>query len=166
MFVFQITEIRDFTTKLFIGNTFDWFEVTVAEFQTACHFKLDGRLRADYYDDDRKQKLLESNRQFIFWNEVKPLCYQIIKGRRTPLSFRVALNVSRQVPGLQNVLERAAASGSVSSLNIRFEFSNNKVIGATGVSMSSFSSDRTIEYLWDEAALAFLRSGEILVEKL
>ncbi len=166
MFVFQITDIRDFTHKLFVGDTFDWFEMALAEFQTACRIRLDGRLVTDYFDNDLRQELLSAGRKFVLWKEMKPLCYQIVKGRRTPLSFRIVLNVSGATPVLDKVLDQAAASGCLSGLSIRFEFSSGKIVGATGVSLSSFSTDRNPEFLWDEAARNFLRSHEIVTEKL
>ena len=166
MVAFKITEIRDFTQKLFIGDTFDLFEVSFAEFQTAYHFRLDGQLNPKYYDTEELKALREEGRELALWKEVKPLCFQIVKGRRTPVFFRIALSPTKKIPALEAVIDQIKGSGIVSGLGIRFEFSENGITGATGVSLSSFSPDRNPEYLWDESALSFLKSSQIMTEKL
>ena len=56
MLALKITDIRDFTNKLFIGEVFDKFclsEATVTTFNT---FTIDGRLQKDFFDTDRHEQ--------------------------------------------------------------------------------------------------------------
>ena len=62
MLALKITDIRDFTNKLFIGEVFDKFclsEATVTTFNT---FTIDGRLQKDFFDTDSMNRLILSGR--------------------------------------------------------------------------------------------------------
>ena len=69
MLALKITDIRDFTNKLFIGEVFDKFclsEATVTTFNT---FTIDGRLQKDFFDTDSRARpdtfSLEGHQTFL-----------------------------------------------------------------------------------------------------
>ena len=95
MLALKITDIRDFTNKLFIGEVFDKFclsEATVTTFNT---FTIDGRLQKDFFDTDSMNRLTEHGRTHSLWKDIRPFCWSVIRGKRTPLSFRIVLHLSR-----------------------------------------------------------------------
>ncbi len=57
MLALKITDIRDFTNKLFIGEVFDKFCLTEASITTFNTFSIDGRLLKDFFDTDSLNKI-------------------------------------------------------------------------------------------------------------
>ena len=62
MLALKITDIRDFTNKLFIGEVFDKFCLSEASITTFNTFTIDGRLQRDFFDTDSLNKLTEHGR--------------------------------------------------------------------------------------------------------
>ena len=54
---FQIPDIRDFTKKLFLGDSFDFFLVSRASFVTGTAVTLDGALHKGYFTDAQWRSL-------------------------------------------------------------------------------------------------------------
>ena len=94
MLALKITDQKDFTNKLFLGDTFDLFWLNQAEITTSNLFTIDGRLQTEFFDNDQQEFLSSSHRTYSLWKEVKPICYSIIRGKRAPLSFKIVLQFS------------------------------------------------------------------------
>ena len=136
MLALKITDIRDFTNKLFIGEVFDKFclsEATVTTFNT---FTIDGRLQKDFFDTDSMNRLTEHGRTHSLWKDIRPFCW-----------FGIS---SEQIDGL--------------FLNLQFK--NNSLLCTTGTSLKTFSMDKRPEQLWDDMILSFLSRNQILFERL
>ena len=93
MTAFEISELKDFTSKLFIQNTFDAFLVSQASFTTSISITLDGSLHKDYFTDAEWEEMPQHD--LARWSLLKPLCFQIIKGSRLPEQFRIVFVLSR-----------------------------------------------------------------------
>ena len=86
MLALKITDQKNFTNKLFLGDTFDLFWLNQAEIITSNVFSIDGKLQTDFFDNDEQEFLASSHRTFSLWKEVKPFCYSVIRGKKAPLS--------------------------------------------------------------------------------
>lgn len=73
MLALKITDIRDFTNKLFIGEVFDKFCLSEAVITTFNTFTIDGRLQKDFFDTDSLNKITEHGRTHSLWRDTKPL---------------------------------------------------------------------------------------------
>ena len=94
MLALKITDLKDFTNQLFLGETFDSFWLNQAEIITSNTFTIDGRLQTEIFDNDEQTFLSSSHRTFSLWKEVKPFCYSVIRGKRAPLSFKILIQIS------------------------------------------------------------------------
>ena len=94
MLALKITDQKNFTNKLFLGDTFDLFWLNQAEIITSNVFSIDGKLQTDFFDNDEQEFLASSHRTFSLWKEVKPFCYSVIRGKKAPLSFKIVLQFS------------------------------------------------------------------------
>ena len=72
---------------LLLKETFDQFSFIEGEITTFNKFTLDGFLQKDFFDDAPK-------RSHSYWKEVRELCFAIIRGRRTPLNFKIVLSLA------------------------------------------------------------------------
>ena len=54
MLALKITDQKNFTNKLFLGDTFDLFWLNQAEIITSNVFSIDGKLQTDFFDNDEQ----------------------------------------------------------------------------------------------------------------
>ena len=153
MQVFEIQDIKKFTTELFLRETFDLFELFEAEFATFASFHIDGRLQMDYFDT-AEQEVMEKG-AFSLWKEMKPFCLSVIRGKRLPLSFKIILRLPATHPlaGTDPALFQEAAS---QNLFLNIQYRNRRLTCTTGASSSSFVPGITPGQEWDAAAERFL----------
>lgn len=53
MLALKITDIKDFTNKLFIGDIFDRFWLNEASITTFSTYIIDGKLQQEFFDSDK-----------------------------------------------------------------------------------------------------------------
>ena len=103
MLALKITDQKNFTNKLFLGDTFDLFWLNQAEIITSNVFSIDGKLQTDFFDNDEQEFLASSHRTFSLWKEVKPFCYSVIRGKkRLFLQNRVSVFSNKTAALLQS----------------------------------------------------------------
>ena len=159
MTAFEISELKDFTSKLFIQNTFDAFLVSQASFTTSISITLDGSLRKDYFTEAEWEEMPQHD--LARWSLLKPLCFQIIKGSRLPEQFRIVFVLSRAA---SETLLRSASipPEQIGGLFLNIHYEHGALTCVTGVSFASFLMDRTPERIWDDAVRQFLKKQNIL----
>lgn len=150
----KIADLKDFTAKLFIRDTFDSFELTDGEFITRFTVTLDGTLIEP-----------EDGYAHITWGQVRPLAYQIIRGKELPHSFRLVLRLSDE--NVKKTLDSRGLpiqSEEVGALFLNINYTHGQIYVITGCSMKTFTMDKTLENEWDKLALLFFRKNQIPVE--
>ena len=81
MISFQMEDVKAFMNKLLLSQTFDAFHVVEGSIITYSTFHFDGHLHPDYYTKEEQEALGLSARRFARWQELKPFCLELIKGR-------------------------------------------------------------------------------------
>ena len=167
MLALKIIDIRDFTNKLFIGEVFDKFCLTEATITTFNIFTIDGRLQQDFFDTDTLNKITEHGRTHSLWKDIRPFCWSVIRGKRTPLGFKIVLHLSRSgVEAAMKNTDIGISSDQISGLFLNLQFKNSSLLCTTGISLRTFSMDKRPEQLWDDMILNFLAQNQILFEKM
>ena len=163
MVALQISDLRQFTKKLFLGETFDKFLVKEATIVTFNTFTIDGTVRHGYYSEEE----LEEGRieQYSSWKVLRPFCFSLIKGNKLPESFSIILKLAPEATA--NFLQKRCASFAPEAvgglyLNIRYE--EQVLCCVTGVSLNQFIMDKTLEREWDDAVRSFLKRAELPFE--
>lgn len=163
MVALQISDIKAFTKKLFLGETFDWFLVKEATIVTFNTFTIDGAVRHGYYSDEE----LEAGRieQYSAWKVLRPFCFSLIKGNKLPESFSIILRLPPDQT--ERFLKERCASWTPEQvgglyLNIRYE--EHVLSCITGVALNQFTMDKTLEREWDDMIRAFLKKQQIPYE--
>lgn len=163
MIALEIQDTKDFMNKLLISPIFDHFcliEATIATNQTVT---IDGKINEDFFS----QEELESLSLFNTWEVVKPLCFQVIKGNRTPLHFKITLTLSPS--NIENVLKSAKLdynAEQVKGLLLNLRYDGKKVTCITGTSMNIFTMDKRLEQHWDSLTEKFFKKNEIISTQL
>lgn len=167
MIAFKITDIKDFMDKLLRGTTFDSFWLAEASITNYNTFTIDGSLHLDFFDPVLGRSLEAARQTNSRWAEVKPFCFSIMKGKRTPLHFKIVLQL--EIDSLHLLLEQndvELTEEQVAGLYLNLQYNGSEITCTTGSSLKIFTLDKTLDTLWDNTALAFFRQHDIRFEQL
>ena len=163
MTALQIADVKTFMKKLLLTDSFDRFlllEGTVTTFNT---FHIDGALQKSYYTREEQELLTE--RTLSLWGEVRPFCLELIRGRRTPLSFRFTFRLSAS-----NTARLLAQTGvsipadQVRGLLLNLRYDGQSLSCTTGMSLSVFTMDKKLDHAWDDMVQKYFRQQGIPFE--
>lgn len=163
MIALQIADIKQFMQKLLLTDSFDRFyllEGTVTTFNT---FRLDGTLQKSYYTQEEQEQLAE--RSLSLWGEVRPFCLELIKGKKTPLSFRFTLQLS--YPNTAKLLKQAGIPippEQVRGLLMNLKYDGHTLLCTTGTSLAVFTMDKKLDHAWDDMVQRYFRRQGIPFE--
>ena len=156
MIALTLTDIKDFTTHLLKKDTFDSFSFIEGEIVTFNTFRIDGFIQKEFFDSGSELP------EYSYWKNVREHCFSVIRGKRTPLSFRFVFSLSRK-----NIGRLAAQSApsmqpdDIQGLYLNIHYDGSRLTCVTGTSFRTFTMDRTLEHAWDEMAERFFRQKEI-----
>lgn len=162
MKTYKISHIKDFMNKLLLSDTFDYFLLEEGTVVTANIFQIDGHIQKDFYTKEEQEDGTLCPYDFTLWKDIRPLCFQLIKGKRTPLSFKFVLLLFPV--HMQKILEKGEFSDNGSlvkyfTLTVKYDGTNTMLI--TGLSTNTFLMDKTPEQLWDDAFRKFMDNRQI-----
>lgn len=161
MISLKIAEMNRFMGKLLKSEAFDWYLLKDGFLRTNMEYRFQGRVFPEYFDTEERENLQE---EYVFWSEVKPVVFELIKGKKTPLAFTFTL----LLPGdaVTEFLSRYSLSDGEDRpslyLQIRFEHGTGHVV--TGTARNTFSLDKSLEEAWDTEAVRLMKMMEIAVE--
>ncbi len=156
MKLIEVDNIREFTSRLFVGEFFDNFLAVEATIYTATTFTLDGHVNKDFVGEEGMQ-LPEYAEGVVMWKKIKPICYDIIKGRKVPQKFKIIFKMPSYI--VEAFLKRTQLNidkNNVGGLYLNVNFQENKMNCTTGASLKTFSLDKSLEQQWDEYMAAVI----------
>ena len=151
MTALQITSMKNFMSQLLISDTFDVFLLEEAVIGTANTFTIDGRI----------------NQEFRPWNEIKGLCFDLIKGKRTPLFFRFVLHLMPEKASALLQKENCDTDPSqVKALVLNIRYDGSRATLTTGTAYHTFVMSKEADNIWDKALKKYLEKKGIAYESL
>ena len=156
MLVFEILEVKEFTKLLFMTDIFDKFTVVKAEFHTFVKFDINGKLNKSYFDE-------EENRDFCTWGEIRPICFQIIKGKRRPTFFKLIFKFSEEFT--RDWIKKNTTKDIDGDLYLNIRYSDKKMNLISSFSPKTFLLDREIINDFDMYVKNMFRRINITVEE-
>lgn len=159
MIALKITNIKDFTRQLFLKETFDGFLLSEAVITTFNTFTIDGFLNRDYYNDIELEEI--GDRNYSTWKELRPVCLQLIKGNKLPLTFRITLRMKPE--NTHTILSRNELEGQydVDCLQLNILYKNGIITCTTGIALRQFTLDKTLDHVWDTMIRKFFAKNQI-----
>lgn len=166
MLALQITSLKPFMNQLLAGDTFDSFLLEEAVIRTANTFTIDGHINVDFYPpEERGSDCIPY--EFQSWSEIKGLCFNLIKGKNTPLYFKFILHLKPEQAAALFAKEKDSIDFSlIKALVLNIRFDNSKATLTTGISYHTFVMDREPDAIWDKAVTGFLAQKGIGFELL
>ncbi|WP_029230848.1 DUF5721 family protein [Butyrivibrio sp. VCB2006] len=161
MIALKISNKKNFMAKLLASELFEEFLVEEATVETFNTFHIDGHIHKDFYKNDDTVPESTLSEDFSKWKDLRPLCLDLIKGKRTPLGFKFIFHPDNATKNA--VVESADAGINPDEvlLGINIRFTGDTILITTGCTFKIFSMDKTIEKAWDEYIPSFLVKANI-----
>ena len=162
MIALALTDVKECMGKLLLSETFDPFYFIEGEITTFNTFTMDGYLKKDFFDTESVPE-----REYTLWKDMREFCFSIIKGKRTPLSFKLVLGLSdSNIEKLLLQQELDFKPQDVRGLYINLKFDGQNLQCITGTAMNLFTMDKSLEQAWDKMVQKFFTQKEIKYEVL
>ena len=144
MQVYDISNNREFMSKLLKSDLFDSFEVREILLHTAFKMILDGKRNTDYFDSSDETW----GSQYLTWGEMRRYVYELIQGQKSPTYFKIVLATNHEKTML--------LSQDASAFNLNIQFKENHITCSTGTSYKLFTLDQSVDKIWDKQIETFL----------
>lgn len=166
MIALQITSMKQFMNQLLVADAFEPFLLEEAVIGTACTFTIDGHVNQEFYGKDEDS---DRNTAYEFrpWSELKGLCFDLIKGKRTPLFFRFVLHLMPEKAAA--LLEKEGCDvepSQVKALVLNIRYDGSRAVLTTGTSLQTFHLSKMPDAIWDRALRRYLDAKAIPYEEL
>ena len=161
MIALTLTDLKSSTSHLFLKDTFDSFCFIEGEIVTFNTFRIDGFLQKEFFDAE------EPLPEYSLWKNVRDYCFSLIRGKRTPLSFRFVFSLSRK--NIEKLTAQNVPSldpDAVQGLYLNIHYDGARLTCVTGTSFKTFTMDKSLERTWDEMAEKFFRQKGVEFEKI
>jgi hypothetical protein len=99
------------------------------------------------------------------WARIRPIVRAIVSGKHSPLSFRIILKMPDK--GIQSILTSGGLSVRVEDVNglfLNITYQNEEILCTSGVSLKTFTLDKSLDKIWDDMMLRFFAARSIAVE--
>lgn len=162
MIALALPEVKECMAKLLLSEIFDPFYFIEGEIVTFGTFTMDGYLKKEFFE---LEELPE--REYALWKDVREYCFSLIKGKRTPLSFKFVLGLSDS--NIEKLLLQQKLDfkpQDVRGLYINLKYDGQKLQCITGTAMNLFTMDKSLEQAWDKMIQKFFAQKEIKYEVL
>ena len=162
MRAFKIKNLKNFMNQLLLSDTFDYFSVSEISITTFVTFTIDGSLHPDFYDSETAAHLKKAGKSQVRWSGVKSWCYSVIRGKRTPVSFRfIFLLPEDRARTLCESCGAPVEPENIAGLFLNIQYGSGGLLVTTGTSLKVFTMDKTLEHAFDDAIRRFLLNHEI-----
>lgn len=127
---------------------FDNYFLCEAEIVTFNKFTIDGHMQKRFYSNEEYEDM--GSPQWSSWNKVRPLCFEMIKGSKTPLRFKIVLRLNdREIEKFLQENELSYTLSDIGGLYLNLIYENSKLNCITGSSVNLFTMDKSLEKAWD-----------------
>ena len=167
MIALQITSMKPFMASLLSSEVFDIFLLQEATITGAYTHIIDGTSHAEFYGDDDPNTYPTGTYPFITWKSVKGQIFDLIKGKHTPLNFKIVLHLCPE--HILSILSKGNTQitpEQVKAFVLTIRFDGGKTLLTTATAFHSFVMDKEPDRLWDESLKAYLAKKEIPFEEL
>lgn len=167
MLALKLTEVKDFMNKLLRSETFDHFLLQEAVIASAANYVIDGRVNKEYFTSEELEEAHLTDFPFLPFSMLRGNCFDLIKGKKTPSSFRFVflLSPENQKKTLES-LHSSFTEKDIRGFFLNLKYQNQALTLTTGVSYQIFSMDKSLENEWDKLVIRFLKQQNIAFEEM
>ena len=167
MIALKITNIKQFMGKLLGSEDFDSFLLEEASISTYNTFSIDGHQNKEFYTTEEWEDETIRPYDFSAWKTIRPICFDLIKGTRTPTAFRFVLHlIPKYTEEILQDGDTAVTLQQIRAFVLNIKYDGTDLTLVTGTAFHTFLMDKTPDILWDRAVKQFLAKKEIAYEEL
>lgn len=157
MISLKITNVKQFMGKLLVSEDFDPFLLEEASISTYNNFLIDGHQNRDFYTAEEWEDKDIRPYDFTTWNQIRPICYSLIKGTHTPCAFKFVLHlIPDYVASILKNGDTSVTPQQIKGLVLTIKYDGTVLTLITGMSFHTFIMDKSVDSLWDNAIRQFL----------
>lgn len=150
---YPVEEIKEFMNELLINERYDSFYMYEVRIKTALDYYISGKRNMEFYENDDTELMEASDdrTEYVCWKDIKHTVFDLIKGKRLPISFKVILMFNREnIVRLVEMNNLPLRPEDITGLFMNIYYENGELLVTTGTSLKVFTLDKTLENLWDE----------------
>ena len=134
--------------ELLVNDKYDSFYLYEIRLKTSLDYYISGKINKEFFDTDDEMADAED---YVNWGEVKQTIFDLIKGKRLPISFKIILMFNRDnIERLVEMNNIPINPEDVSNLSMNIYYEGGKLLVTTGTSLKVFTLDKTLEHIWDD----------------
>lgn len=166
MIALEITSLKNLMNQLLAGNAFDIFLLEEAIVTTAVTYTIDGHINREFYpEEERGADIIPY--ELKPWSDIKSLCFDLIKGKNTPLNFKFVLQLKPEhAEGLIKKELPTSDTAQLKALILLIKYDGSKAVITTGTSYRTFVLDKEPERIWDKTIYKYLADKGISFEEV
>lgn len=165
MLALKIDSTKSFMNHLLVADTFDNFLLAEATVSTAHTYQIDGHINKEFFSSQEDTDTSGIQYNFSEWKDMKPLCFNLIKGKRTPLFFKFVLHLKPEAVGkLMATGACSVPSEQIKALVLTIKYDGTQVVLTTGSAFQTFVMSKEPDTIWDKALQQFLDRENIPYE--
>lgn len=128
---------------LLLKPAFHGFSFIEGEVTTFNKFHIDGHIHKEFFDEEPEE-------EYSLWKDVQDFFFSVIRGKRTPLNFKIILSLARKdFPEFLSSSGISFCPEEIQGLYLNLRYSENQLRCVTGTSMNTFTMDKSLEQEWD-----------------
>lgn len=151
---FEIEDVKKYMLDLLTDSRYDSFCMYEVRLKTSLDYYISGRLNHNFYITDVSEEtedMPDANQEYIYWKDIKKKVFDLIKGKRLPISFRLILMFNQEnVIRLIEMNNIPIAPENVGALFYNIYYENGILQVTTGSSVKVFTLDKKLDHLWDD----------------
>lgn len=145
---YEIEDIKTYMNELLVNDKYDSFYLYEIRLKTSLDYYISGKINKEFFDSDDEMADVED---YVNWGEVKQTIFDLIKGKRLPISFKIILMFNRDnIERLVEMNNIPINPEDVSNLSMNIYYEGGKLLVTTGTSLKVFTLDKTLEHIWDD----------------
>lgn len=167
MKAYHIKDVKNFMGRLLGTDAFDSFLLAKASITTYNTFSIDGHIEKGFFTGDVNDDQPLPPYAFSEWEEMRSLCFGLIKGKRTPVGFQFVFHLKPELIG--QILKDGETGVSPSDINafvLNIKYDGSVLTCITATAFYTFLPDKTPNRLWDDFFAHFLSEKEIQFEEI
>lgn len=152
MRAYRIQNVKEAMGHILMKETFDEFLVSEVKILGKANLFLTGRAADGFFSEE---ELDESG--YISYKVVREICFDMIKGERSPESFTFMFLLPREkVEALLDSCDSTLQPSDVENLSALLRFKDGVLSVTTGSALKIFTMDKSLNVAWDKWIEGFL----------
>ena len=138
MIALQLTDVKTFMNQLLCSELFDRFLLSEASITKDATFTVNGHINPAFYSAEELETEGLTGLDILPYSRLRPVCYQLIRGKHTPVSFKFVLTLSPE--NMKHTLARSDSSftdNDVKGIFINLAFQNGRLTDRKSTRLNS-----------------------------